>query len=274
MTVKRLVRDKRFWICGLFLALLVVAALFGPQLAPHAPNRMSPALRLKPPSLSHLMGTDEFGRDVLSRLISGTRLTLIVSLFSVAIAAVGGTLLGMLAGYKRGPVEMVIMRLIDLILSFPSILLALFVVTFLGPEMRNVIMTIGVLYIPRFARVMHGVTLAAREQEYVEAARSIGASTSRIILRAILPNVLAPLMIQISLAMGDAILLESSLSFLGMGPPPPAIAWGRMISESGPFMKLSPYVLLGPAVVISCTVLAFNLFGDAVRDALDPRLKT
>lgn len=272
--MKRLVRDKRFWVCGLFLLLLVVLAFFGPALAPHSPDSMSAEHRLSAPGSPYLLGADEFGRDILSRIIAGARLTLIVSLASVTVAAVGGTVLGMLAGYQGGATEMVIMRVIDLVVSFPTILLALFVVVFLGPELQNVVLTIGVLYIPRFARVMHGVTLSAKQNDYVEAARAIGATTRRIIFRSILPNVLAPLMVQVSLAMGDAILLESSLSFLGMGPPPPAIAWGRMIAESGPFMKLSPYVLIWPAAVVSLTVLAFNILGDSVRDALDPRLKT
>lgn len=272
--MKRLLRDSRFWVCGLFILFIVVVAIAAPLLAPHAPEEMSAPNRLKPPSDQFWLGTDEFGRDILSRLMHGARLSLVVGVASVAIASTLGTAVGLYAGYKGGNTEMVIMRFVDAILAFPSMLIALFVVTFLGPDLRNVILTIGVLYIPRYARVVHGVTLAAKENDYVEAARAIGAREWRILGRAILPNISAPIMVQVSLGLGDAMLLESSLSFLGMGPPPPAMAWGRMISQSAPFMHLSYYPLIWPSVVISMAVLAFNILGDAVRDALDPRLKT
>ncbi len=271
--MSRLFRDLRFKICGGFIALIVITAIFAPFLAPMRPEQMNASSRLQAPGSPFALGTDEFGRDILSRLMYGARLSLLVSVASVTIATVIGSLLGLVAGFHGGLVELGLMRVVDAILSFPSMLLALLVVTFIGPELQNVILTIGVLYIPRFARVMHGATLTTRENAYVEAAEALGTSSWRIMFRTILPNVMAPIMVQVSLSMGNAMLLESSLSFLGMGPPPPATAWGRMISESAPFMRLSAYGVIWPALAISLTILAFNILGDSLRDALDPRLK-
>lgn len=269
----RMRQDKRVWICAGTLLLFLMAAIFAPVLAPHTYDRMNPALRFAGSSAKHLLGADEFGRDILSRLIWGARMTMTVSLGSVAIAAVGGVILGLLAGYHGGWVENTVMRLVDAILCFPPIVLAIFVVTFVGPQLSNLVLIMGVLYIPRFARVVHGVTLAAREMEYVEAARATGASVPRILFRSILPNILAPIFVQISLSLGSAVLLESSLSFLGLGPPPPMPSWGRMIEQSARYMHLGPHTVLWPSFVISLTVLAFNILGDAVRDNLDPRLR-
>lgn len=271
--MKRLLRDGRFRVCGAFILAIILTAVFAEVLAPHPHEAMSGTNRLVPPGPEFLLGTDEFGRDLLSRMIFGARLTLIVSLGSVSAAAVVGTTLGLMAGYGNRTTEIAIMRVIDSILSFPAILLAIFVVVFIGPELRNVILTIAIIYTPRFARVVHGVTLAAKRQEYVESARALGATDWRIMFRAILPNIAAPVMVQVSLALGDAMLLESSLSFLGLGPPPPAAAWGRIISSSARFMHMSAHPVLWTSVALSLTVLAFNLMGDAVRDALDPRLK-
>jgi peptide/nickel transport system permease protein len=234
---------------------------------------MDASSRLQGPGGHYLLGTDEFGRDILSRLIHGARLSLFVSLSSVMIASTLGSALGLTVAYSGGKAELLGMRLIDAVLSFPPILLALFVVVFIGPELRNVILTISVLYMPRFGRVVHGVTLSIKQEEYVEAARAVGSPSWRILSRTILPNVMAPIIVQFSLFMGSAILLESSLSFLGLGPPPPAVAWGRMIAESSPYMHLNSYVIIWPAVVISATVITFNILGDALRDALDPHLR-
>jgi peptide/nickel transport system permease protein len=266
-------RDPRIWVAGSVVALVLLAAAVGPALAPFGANEMSPQATLRGPGGEHLLGTDEFGRDIFSRLLHGARLSMVISVGAVLIAGTFGTLLGMLAGYYSGRVETAIMRAVDFILSFPNILLALFVVVFVGTELHNVILVIGVLYIPNFARVLHGVVLSVRRTEYVEAARAIGAPDWRILLRSILPNVMAPVLVQASLVMGNAILLEASLSFLGLGPPPPATAWGRMIEESASFMRLNPWVLIWPAIVISASVLAFNLLGDVLRDRMDPRLR-
>jgi len=255
------------------LAALVISAMGAPLLISHDPNRLNPRAKVDPPSFTHLLGTDEFGRDILSRLAHGARITLLVAAASVLLAAVGGTLLGSVAAYAGRGVETVIMRTMDGMLCFPPILLGIFVVTFLGPSIVNLILVIGVLYIPRFTRVVHSSTLAIRELEYVESARALGASAVRIIGRAILPNILAPIFVQASLAAGHAILMESGLSFLGLGPPPPTPSWGRMVEQSGRFMQLSFLPLLWPSAAISATVLAFNLLGDGLRDLLDPRLR-
>ena len=255
------------------LAVLVIGALGAPVLVGHDPNRLNVRAKVEAPSFTHLLGTDEFGRDILSRLAYGARITLVVAAASVLLAALGGTLLGSVAAYAGRGVETVIMRTMDGMLCFPPILLGIFIVTFLGPSIVNLILVIGVLYVPRFTRVVHSSTLAIRELEYVESARALGASAARIIARAILPNILAPIFVQASLAAGHAILMESGLSFLGLGPPPPTPSWGRMVEQSGRFMQLSLLPILWPSAAISVTVLAFNLLGDGLRDLLDPRLR-
>ena len=257
-----------------FVATLTFSALGAPLFMSHDPNRLDPRAKVEPPSYTHLLGTDEFGRDILSRLVYGARITLVVAGASVLLAVAGGTLLGSVAAYAGRGVETVMMRTMDGMLCFPPILLGIFVVTFLGPSITNLILVIGVLYIPRFTRVVHSSTLAIRELEYVESARALGASAVRIIGRAILPNILAPIFVQASLAAGHAILMESGLSFLGLGPPPPAPSWGRMVEQSGRYMQLSLLPILWPSAAISLTVLAFNLLGDGLRDLLDPRLRT
>jgi peptide/nickel transport system permease protein len=255
------------------LAALAICAVGAPVLVGHDPSRLNPRAKVAPPSVTHVLGTDEFGRDILSRLAYGARITLLVAAASVLLAAIGGTLLGTVAAYAGRGFEMVVMRTMDGMLCFPPILLGIFVVTFLGPSIVNLILVIGVLYIPRFTRVVHSSTLAIRELEYVESARALGASAARIVVRAILPNILAPIFVQASLAAGHAILMESGLSFLGLGPPPPIPSWGRMVEQSGRFMQLSLLPILWPSAAISVTVLAFNLLGDGLRDLLDPRLR-
>ncbi|MGH7321252.1 MAG: ABC transporter permease, partial [Candidatus Rokuibacteriota bacterium] len=234
---------------------------------------LNPRAKAAAPSAAHWLGTDEFGRDVLSRLVFGARITLVVGLSSVVLAAVAGTVLGTLAAYAGHAVDAVVMRAMDGLLCIPPILLGIFVVTFLGPSLVNLTLVIGILYIPRFTRVVHASTLAVRELEYVESARALGASALRVVARAILPNILAPILVQASLAAGHAILLESGLSFLGLGPPPPTPSWGRMVEQSGRFMQLGVLPLLWPSLAISGTVFAFNLLGDGLRDLLDPRLR-
>ncbi len=255
------------------VALLILVAALAPILASHDPNALNTRAKAVPPSRAYLLGTDEFGRDMWSRLVHGARITLLVGLSSVLLAATGGTILGTVAAYSGRWVEAAIMRAMDGMLCFPPILLGIFVVTFLGQSLLNLILVIGVLYIPRFTRVVHSSTLAIRELEYVESAQALGASALRIIVRAILPNILAPILVQASLAAGHAILLESGLSFLGLGPPPPTPSWGRMVEQSGRFMQLSVLPLLWPSLAISVTVLSFNLLGDGLRDLSDPRLR-
>jgi peptide/nickel transport system permease protein len=253
----------------------VVAALAAaaPVVARYDPDALNPMLRAAAPSMAHWLGNDEYGRDIVSRLAYGARISIVVSVASVAIALAAGAAIGTVAGYTGGLLEMVLMRFVDGLLSFPPILLALFVITFLGPSLVNVIVVIGLLYIPRFARIAHGATLSLREAEYVHASRAIGATHARTLRLAILPNIAGPLFVQTSLGLGQAILLEAGLSFLGLGAPPPASSWGRMIEQSSRFMSLSVLPVLWPAIVVSVTVLALNLLGDALRDALDPRLR-
>lgn len=252
---------------------MVVVALLAPVLTRYSPEAIDPLLRMHPPSAAHVLGTDEFGRDLLSRVAFGARITLLVSVTSIAVAVGVGTLVGSTAGYYGGAAGLILMRIADGLLSFPPILLAIFVITFLGPSVLNVILVIGLLYIPRLARVAHGATLAVRATEYVQAARALGATHARILRRDVLPNIAAPLLVQASLALGHAILLESGLSFLGLGAPPPAPSWGRMIEQSSRFMTLSMWPVVWPAAAVSGTVLALNLLGDGLRDLLDPHLR-
>lgn len=272
-TTLRLLRDGRFAVGGAYLAVICIVALLGSLIVPYPGDLVNSAQQLLPPGPGHLLGTDEFGRDILTRVMLGARLTILVSLSSVAIAVIAGTAIGVAAGYLGGTVELVAMRLVDAILSFHPFLLAIFVVTFLGPRVENLIITIGLLYVPQYARITHVVTLAAKQQEYVQAAQAIGARTMRILTRAILPNVVAPLTVQLSLGLGSAVLLESGLSFLGLGPPPPAPSWGRSIEQSARFMNVNAHAVIWPSVAVSLTIMSLNLVGDALRDNLDPRLR-
>jgi peptide/nickel transport system permease protein len=271
--VRRRVRRLQLLVPLAAVGVVAAVAVLAPVLTAYGPETIDPRLRMALPSTTHLLGTDEFGRDILSRLAFGARITLIVSVASIGLAVSAGTLLGSVAAFLGGAVDLLVMRIADGLLSFPPILLAIFVITFLGPSVVNVILVIALLYIPRFARVAHAATLSIRETEYVQAALAQGARPARILQRAILPNISAPVFVQASLALGHAILLESGLSFLGLGAPPPAASWGRMIEQSSRFMSLSVWPVVWPAAIVSGTILAFNLLGDALRDLLDPRLR-
>jgi peptide/nickel transport system permease protein len=266
-------RTPRVVASGGFILLLSLAAITAPLITIGDPAELRPGEQHLAPSLEFPLGTDEFGRDIYTRLVYGARITLVVSIFSVAIAAAVGTTLGMVSAYFGSPLDSIFMRFADGILAFPGILLALFIVAFLGTSTTNIILVIGFLYIPRFQRVAYATTLSVQENEYIEAYRAIGARTGRILVRGILPNILAPVIVQFSLSMGTAILLEAGLSFLGLGPPPSVPSWGRTIQQSSRFMNLSAYGVIWPAIIISATVLAFNILGDALRDRLDPRLR-
>lgn len=254
------------------LALIALVTIAAPLFAPYSPTELLGAPLLEP-SGDHLLGTDDFGRDVLSRLIYAGRVSLGVAAGSVAIATLAGVTLGLIAGYTRGIFNLIIMRAMDILLSFPTIVLAIAMVAFLGPSIRNLIIIIGVIYTPRFVRVVYGSTLQVSEAEYVQAARVVGSSNARILRTAVLPNVMAPILVQISLSLGLAILVESGLSFLGLGAQPPTPTWGNMISSARPFMEFYPHLLISPSVVIGVTILMLNTLGDGLRDALDPRLK-
>ena len=270
------VRLLRNWSgrLGLILVVIyVVVAIFAEVLAPFPPNEQHPADRLQPPGPTYRLGTDEFGRDLLSRLIFGARNSLKVALSSVLVAATLGVAIGVLAAYAGGMSDNVTMRLVDLLFAFPAILLALFISAVLGPGERNTIIAISVVYLPIFARVGRAAALDIKDREFVDAARSIGAGHTRIITRHILPNGTAPIIVQVSLALSWAILTEASLSFLGLGVIPPAPSWGGMLSESRVLMELAPWTVIMPGIAIMVAILGFNLLGDGLRDVLDPKLK-
>lgn len=257
------------------LGVLVVFAIItiaAPLFAPYSPTTLL-GMPLQEPGGDHLLGTDDFGRDYLSRLIYAGRVSFGVAVGSVTLATIAGVALGLIAGYARGILEIIIMRAMDILLSFPTIVLAIAMVAFLGPSIRNLIIIIGVIYTPRFVRIVYGSTLQIARAEYVEASRAIGSGHARILRTAILPNVMAPIFVQVSLSLGLAILVESGLSFLGLGAQPPTPTWGNMIADARPFMEMYPYLLIAPSVVIGLTILMLNTLGDGLRDSLDPRLK-
>jgi peptide/nickel transport system permease protein len=270
---RRLLRNRRVQLGGGFVLLVVLVALLAPRLAPYDPNQLL-GTPLLGPGRQHLLGTDDFGRDELSRLIFGARVSLAVSALSIALAAVVGIPLGLCAGYYRGAVETVVMRAADVVLSFPTIVLAIAVVGILGPSFRDLVLVIGVVYAPPFVRIVYGSTLRERESEYVQAAQAVGARDAYVLFRVLLPNVLPPILVQGSLGLGLAVLIEAGLSFLGLGTQPPTASWGAMISVARNFMSRDPLLLVWPSIAVSLLVLAFNTLGDGLRDVLDPRLKT
>jgi peptide/nickel transport system permease protein len=262
-------------IYGLLLvALFLGVALLANALAPYSPISQHPKDRLQPPSAGYWLGTDEFGRDILSRIIYGVRNSLIVSVFSVSIACVMGTFLGTVAGYVGGLGDNIIMRMMDILFAFPALLLALFIVTALGPGAQNTILAIAIVYTPIFARVVRGPILVVKTEEFVLAARALGSGHGRILARHILPNITAPILVQISLALSWVMLTEASLSFLGLGTIPPNPSLGSMLSDSRPLMELAPWTAVFPGVAIMLGVLGFSLLGDGLRDMLDPHLRT
>ncbi|WFE40295.1 ABC transporter permease [Micromonospora sp. WMMD998] len=256
------------------LLLLVVVGVAGPWLAPAGVNDVDVDQMLRPPSGSHLFGTDELGRDVLSRVLVAARVSLEVGVVSVGIALVAGVTLGLFAGYYRGWLDSVLMRCMDVLFAFPVLLLAVAIVAVLGPGLLTAMVAIGVVYTPIFARITRAGVLSVREQVFVRAAVSIGASDLRIMRRHVLPNIAAPLIVQTSLSLAFAILSEAALSFLGLGIQPPAPAWGRMLFDGRGFVTDAWWLGVFPGAAIFLTVLAFNLVGDALRDVLDPRQLT
>ena len=256
------------------LLLLVVAAVAGRALAPYGPNAVDVASRLQGPSLSHPFGTDELGRDVLSRVLIAARASLLVGLVSVGIALTAGVVLGLVAGFYGRWVDDVVMRLMDMLFAFPAILLAIAILAVLGPGIVNVMIAIGVVYTPIFARITRASVLSVREEVYVRAARSLGVGDLRLLRLHVLPNVLAPIIVQTSLSLAFAILSEAALSFLGLGVQPPDPSWGRMLLEGRGFVEQAWWMGVFPGIAIFVTVLSFNVVGDALRDALDPRQRS
>jgi len=256
-------------ICCLFFT-----AAFADFLAPSKPHTMNPAERLMSPSSKHPMGTDVLGRDILSRILYGGRVSLKIGFFSIGLSAVLGLILGTLSGYYGGALDHLIMRFVDLFLAFPVFLLAIVIVVTLGPGEWTVIAAIGVAYMPAFSRIIRGSVLTVKETEYIEACRTLGYNNLRIITGHIIPNCLAPLIVYTTLTIGVAIIIEASLSFLGLGIRPPTPAWGYDLQAGMSVLEFAPHVVIFPGLAISITVLGFNMLGDGLRDALDPRLKT
>ena len=269
--MKRAWRNGSLVAGGVIVTGLVTAALAAPWLAPHAPTRIFPGVEIAPPGARFLLGTDEVGRDILSRVLYGARVSLGVAIPSVALAALVGTALGVGLGYLGGAPDLLAMRLFDVLFAFPPILLAIALVAALGPSAVNLVLTIAVLTFPQFAVLARSATLALMPQEYVQAARALGASHGRLVLAHLLPNIAGTLAVQATLSLSIVILVEAALSFLGLGTQPPAPSWGGMLSRGRQYMTIAPWLVLAPGIAIMLAVLGFNLLGDAGRDLLDPR---
>lgn len=256
---------------GAILVGLAVSAMFAPFIAPYDPLEQNLYHRLSPPSLANLFGTDEFGRDIFSRIVHGARITLRVGGVCIAISLTAGTLIGLAAGYCGTYVDTLLMRFVDLILAFPSILLAISVVSVIGPGIDNVMIAVGIVMIPQFARVVRSSVLSVSQMPYVDAAKALGSKDHRIMLWTVLPNCLAPLIVQSTISMATAILDAAGLSFLGLGAQPPAPEWGAMLNSGRDLMIVAPWVMTFPGIAIFMVALGFNMFGDGLRDILDPR---
>ncbi|WP_144554865.1 ABC transporter permease [Bacillus sp. X1(2014)] len=266
-------RQKTAFWASLFILLLIIIAAIGPYMAPYDPYKPDYNVMLQGPSKVHIAGTDEYGRDIFSRLLAGARISLTVSFLSVFLGAIGGTLLGLISGYFGGWLDRLIMRSSDVMFAFPDILLAIAIVAILGPGLNNVVIAVAVFSVPSFARLVRGATLEAKETVFVEAAKSMGASHFRIMFQHILPETLGSLIVFISMRIGTAILAASSLSFLGLGASPETPDWGAMLSLGRDYLGTSTHVVMMPGIAIFLTVLAFNLVGDGLRDVLDPKTK-
>jgi peptide/nickel transport system permease protein len=271
--LRRLRRNKAAMVGLVVIGVMAVAALLAPLIAPYDPTAQNPLLQLQHPGLAHLMGTDEFGRDVFSRIIYGTRPSLAVGFIAVGIATVAGLAVGVTAGYYGRWVDNVLMRVMDVIFAFPDVLLAIAIVAMLGSSLPNVMIAIGVVYTPIFARISRSAVLGITTMPFMEAAQAAGTSHLKIIARHVLPNIVAPVIVQISVSFAFAILTEAALSFLGLGIQPPAPSWGLMLSAGRQFIYTDPLLCLWPGIAIVLAVLAFNFVGDGLRDALDPRLE-
>lgn len=270
---RQLLRRPGALLGGIVMLAFIVVAVVAPVIAPYDPVAIDTTMRRKPPSFEHIMGTDELGRDILSRIIYGARVSLRVGLISIGIALTIGTILGVLAGYFGRWIDMLIMRLTDVMLAFPGILLAIAIIAILGPGLFNVMIAIGIEAIPIYARTARASTLAIREQEFVIGARSIGAGHGRVLIRYICPNIAAPLIVLATIGVAGSILVAAGLGYLGLGAQPPTAEWGAMLSSARTYVRDAWWMSTFPGVAIMIVVLALNLFGDGLRDILDPRLR-
>jgi peptide/nickel transport system permease protein len=277
-TLRRLLKHPGGVVGGLVTCTFFAIALLAPWLSPYDPLAQDLERRLRGPSWAHLLGTDDLGRDILSRVMHGARISLTVGFMSIGIAVSGGLTLGLIAGfYSTGRwgrlVETVIMRTSDILLAFPAVLLAIAIVTAFGPGLRNAMLAIAIIYLPRFIRLVRASILVEKEQTYIEAGQALGVNNRRLLFRHLLPNVLSPVIVQATLALAEAIIEAAALSFLGLGATPPTPEWGAMLSEGRSYLRSAPWVTFFPGMAIFLIVVSFNLLGDGLRDALDPRLR-
>ncbi len=270
---KRLKKNRIAFIGGYLILFLIILSIVGPYLTTYDPVKVDYSLRLLAPSSEHWLGTDHNGRDIFTRLIHGMSITLYVGFLSVVVGLIIGVPLGILSGYYGKLLDTITMRFIDVLLAFPGILLAIALVSVLGGSITNVILAVGVFSVPGFARIVRGSTMAVKKLEYIDAVRALGASDMRIILLHVLPNIVSPIIVQATIRIAIAILIASGLSFLGLGAQPPTPEWGAMLSQGRSYMFDHPHVALFPGLAIVVVVLAFNLFGDGLRDAFDPKMK-
>jgi len=273
-TLGLLARDRAAAVAGIVLLLIIVVAIFDETFASQGPNDQDIPNRLQPPSWSHPFGTDDLGRDILSRVILGASVSLKVGFLSVGLALVFGTLIGLVAGFYGRWVDDALMRFMDMLFAFPAVLLAIAILAIRGPGTTNTIIAIAIVYVPIFARVTRASVLGVREQVYVQASRSVGASDFRLLTRHVLPNAAPPIIVQASVSLAFAVLAEAALSFLGLGTQPPNPSWGLMLAEGNEFISVAWWLAFFPGMAIVITVLCFNLLGDGLRDVLDPRQRT
>jgi len=274
-TTARIILRNPTSLAGLLIILLmIVAAAIAPLVAPYPPNEVHIRDKVSPPSSTYLFGTDAFGRDIWSRLLYGARISLFLSVAGVLLATAIGTIIGAMAGFGRRWLDEVLMRIMDILMAFPYIVLAIALIAVVGPSLRNIVLVVAFTRIPQFARVARGAVLVLKSAEYVVAARTVGVSETRILLRHVLPNIVSPIIVLVSLSMATAILTESSMSFLGLGVQPPTASWGTMIGDGRNYISDGLWISTVPGLTISLTILGFNLLGDALRDALDPKMRS
>ncbi|TVY07099.1 nickel transporter permease [Paenibacillus cremeus] len=273
MMISRFKKNKRAMVGLWMVVVFIVVALLARWIAPYDPYAQNMQIMLESPSWSHPFGTDEFGRDILSRILYGSQISLMIGIVGVLISVVLGVALGTIAGYFGGKLDALIMRIMDIFMAFPSFLLALAIVSVLGPSMLNLMIAIGIFSVPTFSRISRGAVISVKNKEYIEAARAMGATNALIIFKHVIPNSIAPIIVLSTLRIATAILTASGLSFLGMGAQPPTPEWGAMLSTGREYLRTSPHVSTIPGLAIMFMVLAFNMLGDGLRDALDPKMK-
>ncbi|WMT28436.1 ABC transporter permease [Bacillus aerius] len=272
-SMKLFFQHKMAVIGTVIVFLFLILAIFAPLIAPYGINEQSLGERFSAPSAAHWFGTDDFGRDIFSRVVHGARISLWVGFFSVLGSVILGTWLGLMAGYGGRLLDAVISRLFDILLAFPSILLAIAIVSILGPSLQNALIAIAIINVPTFGRLVRSKVLSIKQEEYVLAAKAVGMSHRRIVLRHILPNSMVPVIVQATLAIGTAIIEAAALGFLGLGAQAPSPEWGKMLADARPYLVQAPWTLFFPGIAIMLTVLGFNLMGDGLRDTLDPKMK-